>query len=205
MFERLLEKDQELLIFLNGLHNPFFDVLMYWMTTVWFWLPFLAVVLWFMWKHYKKKMGLILAFFALSIVFSDQTSGFIKDKVARLRPSQNTEINEQLHLHVFKNGDVYTGGKYGFVSSHAANSFSLALLFMYFFKPINKPVRWLFMLWAILFSYTRIYLGVHYPGDIICGALVGLCCGFFTLWLYHLAEKNIAFEKQEEKQEEENL
>jgi undecaprenyl-diphosphatase len=196
MLERLLETDRELLLFLNGLHHPFLDVLMYWMTTIWFWLPALSVILWFMWKYYRKKMGLILAFIALSIVFSDQISGFIKDKVARLRPSQNTEINTQLHLHVYRDGTVYKGGMYGFVSSHAANSFSLTLLFIYFFKPIHKRIRWLFLIWPIIFSYTRIYLGIHYPGDIICGALTGLICGFFTLWLYHLARKNIASQKK---------
>jgi undecaprenyl-diphosphatase len=189
MLERLLQIDKELLLLLNGWHNSFFDVLLYWMTTIWFWLPALFVFLWFMWKYYKKKMGLILAFFALSIIFSDQVSGFIKDKVERLRPSHNTEINHQLHLHVYQDGTVYKGGKYGFVSSHAANSFALALLMIYFFKPIHRYIRWLFLLWAIIFSYSRIYLGVHYPGDIICGALVGLCCGFFTLWLYRLAKK----------------
>jgi undecaprenyl-diphosphatase len=191
MLEQLLQIDKKLLVFLNGNHNPFFDVLMWWMTKIWFWLPVLLLVLWFMWKHYKKKMGLILAFLALSIVFSDQLSGVIKDNVARLRTTHNTEINHKLHLHVFKNGDVYKGGEYGFVSAHAANSFALTLLLIYFFKPINKRMRWLFILFPLIFSYTRIYLGVHYPLDIAGGALVGLCCGLFTLWLYRLAEKNI--------------
>ncbi|MDR1181059.1 MAG: phosphatase PAP2 family protein [Bacteroidales bacterium] len=196
MLERLLEADQALLLLLNGWHRPFLDMLMYWMTTIWFWTPILLLVLWFMWKYYKKRMGLVLAFLALSIVFSDQLSGFIKDKAERFRPSHNTEINHQLHLHVSKDGEVYKGGSYGFVSSHAANSFSLALLLFYFFKPVHKNIRWLFFLWAILFSFTRIYLGVHYPGDVICGALVGLGCGSFTLWLYSLARKNITSQKQ---------
>ena len=191
MFERLLQIDQELLLFLNGLHSPFFDKLVWLMTELWFWIPVLAIISWFLWKHYRKKIGLILAFCALSIVFSDQISGFIKDKAARLRPSHNTEISSQVHLHVYEDGDVYKGGKYGFVSAHAANSFALAVLLIYFFKPLNKRTRWLFVLCAAIFSYTRIYLGVHYPGDIICGALLGICCGLFTLWLYRLAQKNI--------------
>jgi len=192
MVEKLLQTDQEVLLFLNGLHNPFFDVLMWWMTQIWFWLPVLALVLWFMWKHYKNKIKLILAFLALSIVFSDQFSGFIKDKTARLRPTHNTEISHQLHLHVYKNGDVYKGGQYGFVSSHAANSCSLALLFIYFFRPINSRMRWLFILFPIFSSYTRIYLGIHYPIDIIGGYLIGFLCGLFTLWLYRLSEKKIS-------------
>lgn len=203
MLDRLIKIDQELLIFLNGFHNSFFDVLMYWMTSMWFWFPLLAVIIWMMWKYYHKKFWLILAFFALSIVFSDQSSNLIKHKVERYRPSnEKSGISEQLHLHINKDGNVYRGGQYGFVSSHAANSFSLIVLFMYFFTPINRKVKWLFPLWGILFSYTRIYLGVHYPGDILCGALLGLCCGFFTLWLYTLAEKNIKF--HEEKKEVQN-
>jgi undecaprenyl-diphosphatase len=130
-------------------------------------------------------------------VFSDQSSNWIKRTAERYRPSnEKSGISEQLHLHVSKKGDVYRGGTYGFVSSHAANSFSLAVLFMYFFSPINRKIKYVFPLWAILFSYTRIYLGVHYPGDILCGALLGLCCGFFTLWLYRLAERNIQFHNE---------
>jgi len=184
MLEKILQIDQELLLFLNGLHNPFFDVLIWWMTSIWFWLPFLSVILWFIWKHYKKKIILILAFLALSILFSDQISVFIKNKVARLRPTHNIEINHRLHLHVYKNGDIYKGGQYGFVSSHAANSFCITLLLIYFFKPINKRLRWLFILYPLIFSYTRIYLGIHYPLDIMGGVIVGFCCGFSIFLLY---------------------
>ena len=200
MLEELLQADQKLLLFLNELHSPFFDVLICWLTHVWFWLPVLALLLWFMWKHYKKKMILIVAFSALSIVFSDQISGIIKNKTARLRPTHNTEINPKLHLHTHtkycsltKYGETYTGGEYGFVSSHAANSFALTLLLIYFFKPINRRVRWLFILFPLIFSYTRIYLGVHYVSDIIGGALVGICCGLFTIGLYYVVVKRIIF------------
>lgn len=175
------------MLFLNGLHSPFLDVLMWWMTKIWLWLPILAIVLWLMWKHYRKKLYLILAFFALSITMSDQISVFIKDKVQRSRPSHNVEISDNLHFHQYKNGEFYKGGNYGFVSSHAANSFGVMLLFLYFFKPVKQRLWWIFPLWAILFCYTRIYLGVHYPLDILCGALVGICCGLFSLWLYRLA------------------
>ena len=189
MIENLLQADQELLIFLNGFHSPFFDVLMWQMTKLLFWLPVLGLVSWFLWRHYRKKIVLILIFCVLSIALSDQTSGFIKKKTERLRPSHNTEISHRLHLHVFENGDVYKGGKYGFVSAHAANSFSLTLLLIYFFKPINKRLRWLFLLCPLIFSYTRIYLGVHYPTDILFGALLGLCCGGFMIGGYKIVEK----------------
>ena len=190
MIETLLDLDKELLLFLNGLHSPFFDVLVWWITKLWVWIPVFVLVSWFLWRYYRKKVGLVIAFCLLSIVFSDQISGFIKNKVERLRPSHNMEISDRVHLHVSEGGNVYKGGKYGFVSAHAANSFALAVLLIYFFKPICKRARWIFVLCAVMFSYTRIYLGVHYFGDIICGALLGVCCGLFAVWLYKLSQKN---------------
>ena len=191
----LKQLDTDLLLRLNGWHNSFLDVLFYWMTHLWFWLPLLALLLWLLWRHYRKQLYLILAFFALSIVLSDQISLFIKNKVQRPRPTHNVEISDKLHLHQYKNGEVYRGGQYGFVSSHAANSFAVMVLFLYFFKPTNRRLRWIFPSWAVLFCYTRIYLGVHYPSDIICGALTGTCCGLFSLWLYLLALKTIEQDK----------
>ena len=187
MLEKIIQADQELLIFLNGLHTSFLDVLMYGMTHFWFWTPLLALLLWMLWKHYQKRLILILAFFAISITLSDQTSVFIKKKVQRFRPSHNVEISDQLHLYQDKNGKVYRGGKYGFVSSHAANSFGVIVLFLYFFKPVKKRLLWIFPAWVSLFCYTRIYLGVHYPLDIVCGALVGIGSGVVALLLYRLA------------------
>ena len=182
----LKQLDIDILLRLNGVHNSFLDVLMWAMTHFLFWLPLLALLMWMMWKHYRKRLFLILAFFALSIIITDQVSVFIKNKVQRPRPSHNVEVKDDLHLHQFKNGSVYRGGQYGFVSSHAANSFGIMVLFLYFFKPLNRRLLWIFPTWAVLHCYTRIYLGVHYPSDIVCGALVGICSGLFSLWLYRL-------------------
>ena len=182
----LKQLDTDLLLWLNGHHNHFFDILMYWMSRLWFWLPLLAILLWMMWKHYRKRLALIFVFFIASVTISDQMSVMIKNTVQRYRPSHNIEIKDKLHLHKYENGEVYRGGKYGFVSSHAANSFGWLVLFLYFFRPINKHLLWIFPTWVVLFCYTRIYLGVHYPSDIVCGALVGVCSGGLALWIYRL-------------------
>lgn len=195
MFEKIVQTDQELLLFFNGLHSPFGDVLMYWMTHLSFWLPFLVVLLWVLWKHYRKQFPLIAAAFLLSILLSDQTSVLIKNKVERYRPSHTAEIQDYLHLHQSKNGEIYRGGKYGFVSSHAANSFCVMVLCLYFFKPIKRRIVWIFPAWAILFCYTRIYLGVHYPLDIVCGALLGTSYGLLILYLYRFVVGKMKVEK----------
>lgn len=109
------------------------------------------------------------------VIATDQVSGLIKDSVQRLRPCHNESIKSMIHM-------VHgCGGKYGFVSSHAANSFGVAMFFTLFFK--HKYAGLLLMLWALVVSYSRIYLGVHYPGDVTGGALLGLILGiaFFRL------------------------
>lgn len=176
--------DRQILLAINSWNSPFLDKLIYAMTTIWFWIPFIALSMWILWKHYQKKMLLIVAFFALTIVFTDQSSGFIKDTVQRYRPSHNLEIKDKLHLHQNNDGTVYRGGMYGFVSSHAANSFGWIVLFIYFFYPITKKWLFIFPLCALIFCYTRIYLAVHYPSDILCGAILGILCGFLSLYLY---------------------
>ena len=187
--------DRQLLQTINGWNSPFWDTVMYVLTGVWIWIPFFALVIWLLWKHYGKQLTLVLAFCALCIVLTDQGSVWIKNKVQRYRPSQNLEIKEDLHLHQNKDGSIYRGGMYGFVSSHAANGFGIAVLLMYFFKPVSKKWLWVFPLWAMVFCYTRMYLGLHYPADIFCGAVYGILCGCFTIWLYKLSLQQLAKEQ----------
>ena len=125
-------------------------------------------------------MFYILAFVALIVLCSDQlSSSVIKPLVCRERPTHNVDIQDQIHT---VNG--YVGGLYGFVSSHAANSFAIAI----FLSLVIK--NWLFsftiFLWAIINSYTRIYLGVHYFGDVLCGAVVGIIIALILYKLYFL-------------------
>ena len=124
------------------------------------------------------KFILLLLFTALIFAFTDQISaGIIKPLVQRLRPSHDSSIMDQLH---FVND--YHGGAYGFVSSHAANCFGLAVWVSYLYK--RRSLVTAMMLYAVLNCYSRIYLGVHFPGDIICGTILGILCGWLGYYCY---------------------
>ncbi|NJK94870.1 MAG: phosphatase PAP2 family protein, partial [Bacteroidales bacterium] len=120
-------------------------------------------------KKRKKKVWLSLLIIALMVIATDQVSVFIKDTVQRLRPCHDMAIQSLVHT-------VHgCGGKFGFVSSHAANSFGVAMFFTMFFS--HRWVGVMLMIWALIVSYSRIYLGVHYPGDVLGGALLGMIIG----------------------------
>jgi undecaprenyl-diphosphatase len=111
----------------------------------------------------------------------------MKPYFGRLRPSQEPSLQEWIHL-----VEGYRGGKFGFASSHAANTFGSATFFFLWFRNIKRWVIWLFV-WAAFMTYTRVYLGVHYPGDVLVGALVGIVCGWtafkFSEWLMSWDER----------------
>ncbi len=123
-------------------------------------------------KGWRRTITVLLAI-ALVILIADRVSaGIIKPLVERARPSHNPDLQSTIHI---VNG--YRGGAFGFVSSHAANCFGIALLLAMIFK--NRAFTCTMVVWATLMCYSRIYLGVHYPGDIVCGAILG----FAAAWI----------------------
>lgn len=180
--QRLLELDKELLLYFNGFHASWLDPIMMLATKTIFWLPLYLLLVYLIIKYKKWDTLYILLGIALSITLTDQiTSGFMKPFFARLRPSQDPSLDGLLHI-----VNNYRGGLYGFASSHAANTFGIAT---YIFLLFRGRYHWMsvIFLWAVLMSYTRIYLGVHYPGDVVVGALIGILCGWagfqFSNWL----------------------
>lgn len=161
--------DLELFKLLNGWHSPFFDTLMAWITAKVTWLPLYLLIIFFLFKNFGWRQGSIFVLYLIvAVSLSDHvTSGWMKPGFERLRPCQNQNLKEWIHL---VGG---CGGLYGFASSHAANTFALAsgLSLIY---PSKKWLMWSMLLWAIIVSYSRIYVGVHYPGDVLVGAIIGI-------------------------------
>lgn len=172
--EYLIELDRKLLLYLNGFHTDWLDPVMFLLSNTLFWLPLYLWLIFATQKKYQKAVWIVLAGGIVTILLADQiTATLMKPYFARLRPSHDPAIKDQLHLVKDFNGNVYAGGLYGFASSHAANTFGTALFFFLFLKPVYRWAALLFV-WAILMTYTRIYLGVHFPGDILVGMIVGL-------------------------------
>jgi len=180
MFDKLKEWDTQLFLYLNGKHNSFFDVVMYWASDKLFWIPFYIALLIIVIKHFKKRSILILLHIAALITASDQvSSNLIKNTVQRLRPSHKAAIQHLIHL-----SKAGAGGTYGFVSSHASNSFALFVFLSFILPAFFRPLKYILLFWALLVGYSRIYVGVHYPGDVVCGALLGSILGWLLSRLY---------------------
>ena len=177
MIESLDTFDKSLMLYLNGFHSSFWDVIMIFISGKLSWLPLYIYIIGSIIYKYKKRSILIVAAIFISFAATDVISTQVfKKGVKRLRPCKNEQISDQLHV---PHG---CGGKYGFFSSHASNTFGLAAFVTLLFWGENKKWSMLF-LWAFIVSYSRIYLGKHYPLDILCGALFGSLIGFWMLKL----------------------
>lgn len=177
MIDSLLQVDSKLLLWFNNHQSDFLDPIIWTLTGTPVWaILLLAFIAWQLSLsgslRNAKRIAVLFLGIAMCIALSDRiSSGVLKPGVARYRPSHNPELKDQLRLYEKENGKVYRGGKYGFVSSHATNSTSVAVFLFLIFGASSSSA--LVFIWPIVFSYTRMYLGVHYPGDILGGALLG--------------------------------
>jgi undecaprenyl-diphosphatase len=162
--------DTEFFLALNGMHTPFFDAFFTLFTSMITWIPLYLMILFLIFKKYKQQGLWILLFLILTVVLSDQISVLIKDMVHRLRPSHEPLLLGKVNL------PTGEGGMYGFVSSHAVNVFSFAIMMGLLSQ--NRRLFAALLGWAFLTIYSRIYVGVHYPLDVICGAIIGIFIGW---------------------------
>ena len=176
MFDYLNDIDTEALLAINGLHDAFQDALWWMVSAKWSSALLLLALLWILLHQNRRHALLTVAMLVLAFVIADQvSSGLIKHLVERLRPTHDPALGDAVHI---VNG--YRGGLYGFVSSHAANSFAAATFIALLLR--NRAVTIGMMAWALLQCYSRVYLGVHYPGDIMGGIVVGVLAGWIS-WL----------------------
>lgn len=191
MLELLKSIDRSLFLFLNGMHNGFFDFIMYWASDRFIWIPFYAFLLLVVVRRFGKKTVVILFLIAAMIAVSDQVaSNLAKNYFHRLRPCHVPELISRVHL---VNNEC--GGTFGFFSSHASNSWALAV-FLILVLQKKKPspdgkvrtkhsrTSWLLIGYAALVSFSRIYLGSHYPSDVITGIAFGSLLSFIFAQIF---------------------
>ncbi|MBC8147585.1 MAG: phosphatase PAP2 family protein [Bacteroidetes bacterium] len=191
MLEQIINWDIELFLFINGNHNSFFDFVMFWLSDKLIWIPLYIFFLYLVIKHYKKQSITIILLIAILIAMTDLISvHFFKNVFERLRPCHNPSISHLVHL-----VKGHCGGQYSFVSSHATNSFGIATLLSLLLRKRIKFILPLLLVWAILIAFSRIYLGVHFPLDVVGGGILGITIGAFVFVIFKVVQKAI-FQKE---------
>ena len=172
--ENILQKDKELLVFLNGLGNENWDSFWLIVTDQFSWLPLYAIFFYLIFRSYGwKKAIALLIFTALLITFSDQFVNFIKNFFQRIRPNNDPSINQIIRI-------IKNSGGYSYVSGHATTSVAVSL---FVYLTLKEQVKYIILIffWPLLFGYSRIYVGVHFPIDILSGFLLGAIIG----WIFY--------------------
>ena len=180
--EQIIDLDKQLFVFLNGLGSAQFDPFWELITKQFNWAPLILTVLYLIQKKIGwKNLGVVVLFLALLITFTDQTTNFFKNHFQRLRPCNDPEIMDVIRIVIHRNS-------FSFFSGHAANSMAATMFVVLVLRRYYKYVGLLF-LFPLIFAYSRIYLGLHFPGDILTGYFFGMLFGFCFYKLYQLVVK----------------
>jgi len=178
LIDSLIQLDKELLLFLNSFHNGYWDNFFWMFTSKEVWIPLYLTIAYVIFKNHGARGLVTMLAITLLIVLCDQIStNVFKHGFERFRPSHDEDLKYMVHL---INGK--RGGLYGFVSSHSTNSFGLAMFTSLLFR--NRTYTVFIFIWAAINAYSRIYMGVHFPGDIIGGFLLGIILGRIVYGIY---------------------
>ena len=186
--QRLIDIDKQVMLALNGSDSLYMDGVMKIYTSTSVWIPVALVLLFVVLKNNSPRTAILAVLtVALTIVATDQMSShLIKPLVARLRPCNDPTI-----MHLIDTVNGYRSGGYSFTSSHACNSFGIFAIVSLIVR--NRTLSLSLLLWACINSYSRIYLGVHFPGDILCGAIIGSVIGVVMYLIYAFVRKRVEF------------
>jgi undecaprenyl-diphosphatase len=182
MWETLVSWDKTLFLFLNGAHTPYWDHFASIFTGKWVWGVMYASILYVLCRNYEwRTVVAATVAIVLVIVAADQlTSSVLRPFFARPRPSHEPTLAGLVHLI-----DGRRGGAFGFPSAHAANTAALTTFLICFFR--QRAMALFFVAWTLGTCYTRVYVGVHYPSDLVCGVVVGMVGGGAVYGLFRLA------------------
>jgi undecaprenyl-diphosphatase len=184
MFDILIQKDKQLLIYLNSLGSEQWDPFWLFITNQLNWAPLFLLIIFLIFRNFGwKKGGFLFLFLILMVAFSDQFTNLIRGVFERLRPNNDTSINHTLRT-------LIRPQSYSFTSGHATTSMTFSIFIFFLFKEKYKYIKYIFI-FPLVFAYSRLYLGVHFPIDIVSGATVGSILGFTFFKIHALLQRKL--------------
>lgn len=191
MLETLLELDRDVFLWLNNLGSETFDPLWLLITRMTSWIPVFAIILYLTFKRLGWRHALLIIIcITLLLLLTDQATNLFKYSFKRFRPSSDPALEGLMRA-------VQSRKSFSFISGHASNSMAVSFFLYHVLKPYLKYMGF-FFIWPLVFAYSRIYLGLHYPGDILCGYLFGIFTGWLLLRLYAYLRNRFFPEEKED-------